>query len=106
MSEFIDAERVCCAGLILAELLQGAKSEREIQTLREFPHVFEFLPESVGLWEKAGMLSRRMIKKGSRIGLSDCYLAVMALENDVTILTLDKDFNALAEETGLKLHAL
>src|SRR6185369_15429951 len=55
--ELLDSDRVCCIGLILGELMQGAKSERELSVIRDFIHVFQFLPESPNLWEKAGQLS-------------------------------------------------
>ena len=48
----IEKDNVCCIGLIYAELLQGAKAEKELSTLRDFMHVFDFIPESAALWEK------------------------------------------------------
>jgi predicted nucleic acid-binding protein len=32
----MDDKRVCCSGIILAELIQGAKSEKELEILRDF----------------------------------------------------------------------
>ena len=36
VSGLMDDKRVCCAGIILAELIQGAKSEKEMEVLRGF----------------------------------------------------------------------
>ncbi len=57
VSDLINDDRVSCIGLILSELLQGAKSKKELDVLKEFLHVFDFLPESSELWQEAGELS-------------------------------------------------
>jgi len=56
VSRLMDDKRVCCAGIILAELIQGAKSTKELEVLKDFRHVFEFPDESVDLWQAAGEL--------------------------------------------------
>ena len=48
--ELIDNGKVCCLGIVLAELLQGAKSQKELDVLKEFLYVFDFLPESTEMW--------------------------------------------------------
>ncbi|MBN2443564.1 MAG: PIN domain-containing protein [Spirochaetales bacterium] len=52
--KLIDDDRICCTGIILAELIQGAKTLKEVETLKDFIHVFSFFSESEVLWEKAG----------------------------------------------------
>jgi tRNA(fMet)-specific endonuclease VapC len=102
--ELIDSEKVCCLGIILAELLQGSRSDKEIDTLREFLHVFDFLPESVKVWERAGVLSSSLQRTGKRVGLADCYIAAAAKTNEVVVLTLDEHFSVLARENAVDLH--
>jgi len=102
--ELIDTSKVCCSGIILAELLQGAKSQKELDVLKEFLHVFDFLPESTEMWRKAGELSYLLRQKGKSVGLSDCYISVVANTNDATLLTLDKHFEVIGKETGLILY--
>ena len=103
VTELIDDDRVACCGLILAELVQGVKSEGEIAGLDDFLMVFEFPVEPPMLWRQAGELSFRMRKSGKTVGLADCYIAVLAREMGYSILTLDKHFGVLAKETGVKL---
>lgn len=102
ISNLIDEDRVCCIGIILAELLQGAKSEKELGVLREFLHVFDFLDESKELWEEAGELSFKLIKKGHKPGLSDCYIAVASYKNNISIMSLDSHFSFIKEVIGIK----
>lgn len=47
--EMIDSTRICCTGIVLAGLMQGAKSQKELDVLKEFLHVFDFLPDSTEL---------------------------------------------------------
>ncbi len=101
--ELTDNDKACCIGIILAELLQGSKSEKELDTIKEFLHVFDFLPESIKLWEKAGELSYNLQRKGQSVGLSDCYIAVVAKSNNVKLLTLDRHFSVLEKASGLRL---
>jgi predicted nucleic acid-binding protein len=104
VSGLIDNKRICCAGIVLAELIQGAKSERELEVLREFRHVFPFFEESIDLWQAAGELSNTLLRKGKSIGLSDCYLAVAAKSNQAAILTLDKHFDVIKGIAGIALY--
>jgi len=95
--ELVDNGKVCCLGIILAELLQGAKSQKELDVLKEFLYVFDFLPESTEMWRKAGELSYLLRQKGKAVGLSDCYISVVANTNDATLLTLDKHFEVIGK---------
>lgn len=103
VQNLIEEDNVCCLGLIYAELLQGAKSEKELSTLREFMHVFDFVPESVELWEKAGILSQELRKKGKEVGLSDCFIASSAHSYGCSLYTLDRHFRAISKYIDLNL---
>ena len=103
ISDLIDNESIVCTGIIFAELLQGAKSEKELSTIKEFLFVFDFLPESEKIWEAAGELSFSLRKKGKSVGLSDCYIASAVKINNLALLTRDKHFDLLKKETGLRL---
>jgi predicted nucleic acid-binding protein len=106
ISGLMDERRVCCSGIILAELIQGAKSEKELEVLRDFRHVFEFLDEPVNLWQTAGELSNTLQRKGKSAGLSDCYLAASAAAHRVKILTLDKRFAVIKGEVSISLYEI
>lgn len=101
-----DNDTICCTGLVLAELLQGSKTEKELSTIKEFLYIFDFLPETLELWEKAGEVSYNLRRKGRSAGLSDCYIAVHAIAHNVRLLTLDRHFSVLGKETGLRLYTV
>jgi hypothetical protein len=102
--ELLTENRIVSAGIIVAELLQSAKSEKEVAVIKDFMHVFEFLTETPQLWKEAGVLSYNMRRKGKTTGLSDCFIAVITKHYNKSLLTLDTDFDALKEETDLNIY--
>jgi len=92
VSGLLSENRICCTGIILAELMQGAKSEKELDILKDFVHAFEFLPETVKLWKQAG------------IGLADRFIATITSHYGVLLYTFDKDFAAVKESLHFDFH--
>ncbi|MBC8412746.1 MAG: PIN domain-containing protein [Nitrospira sp.] len=103
VQKLIEEDNVCCLGVIYAELLQGAKSDKELNTIKEFIHVFNFIPESTTLWETAGLLSNALIQKGKTPGLADCFIASSAISYGAALFTLDKHFATIQNSTDLSL---
>lgn len=106
VSDLMGHQRICCLGIVVAELMQGSRSEKELTVLSDFVHVFEFLPESTSAWQEAGKLSWRLRRKGLTVGLSDCYIAAAARRADAAILSLDAHFALMRDEAGIRLHEL
>ena len=103
VNELIDSDRVCSLGLVIAELIQGAKTEKEIRVLKDMTAVFPRLTEDSHSWENAGILSFRLKKAGKGIGLADCYIATIAKENDAIIYTLDEHFKEMQNHIDIAL---
>jgi len=82
--------------LVLAELIQGARSEKETALIMDLALVARILKESESTWQQAGFLANKLRKQGKTLSLIDCYLAVLAKENKAVILTLDKHFSIIA----------
>lgn len=107
ISEKVDSllagDEVCVPKIVLAELVQGAKSEREISTIEDFFDAFTILDQRQETWLKAGKLSRELKIKGKTIHLLECYIAVIAMENSCAILTLDDHFKEIQKVMPLAL---
>ena len=88
---------------VIAELIQGAKSEKEISVIEEFVNAFHLIDQSEDTWSKAGKLSYAMKRKGITANLMDCYLAVIAQENNCKILTLDRHFKDIKKFLRIEL---
>lgn len=89
--------------IVLAELIQGAHSEKNLEVIREFVEAFTIISESADTWLEAGRFSFALKKKGKTINLAACYIAILAKEHKCSILTLDKHFKEIQKETGIKL---
>lgn len=89
--------------IVMAELIQGAHSHKEISVIESFMDAFHVLEESRETWLKAGRLSFSLKKKGKTINLTDCYIAVIAMEQNCAIFTLDKYFKEIQKNSKLRL---
>lgn len=106
VTKLIDDDQVVCCGIILAELMQGAKSDKELAVLDDFIKVFSFIPETPELWASAGKLSGKLRRKGITVGLSDCFIAMAAASAKVQVATLDSHFELLGKSAGIALYPL
>ena len=106
VTRLIDNEQICCTGIILAELMQGAKSVKELAVLGDFLHVFEFIPETAELWAEAGRLAFNLRRKGLTTGLADCFIAVAASHARVSLASLDGHFETIKKPAKISLYPL
>ena len=103
VDEALERNEVCVPKIVFAELIQGAHSEKDLIAIREFLDAFTIIQEGNDTWQEAGKLSYALKKKGKTINLADCYIAVLAKENDCSIMTLDKHFREIHKQIGIKL---
>lgn len=89
--------------VVIAELLQGAHSEKEIKVIRDYFDVFYIIGEQEDTWVKAGNLSFTLRKRGKTTSFIDCYIAIMAKEQDCAILTLDRHFKEIEKSARVQL---
>ena len=83
--------------------MQGAKAEKELSIIAEFMDAFTIIDQTDRTWVKAGRLSHELRKKGKNVNLTDCYIAVMAQENNCAVLTLDRHFKDIRTHMGIHL---
>lgn len=94
-------DAVWTCGVVLFELMQGVKSDMEkAQVLTTVSHL-KYAEMTKPLWQKAGDLSSLLRKKGLTIPLSDIFIAVIAIEHNLSLFTLDGHFEQIP---GIKLH--
>jgi predicted nucleic acid-binding protein len=88
---------------VLAELLQGSKSEREIRTIESFIGAFTIVDQGERSWIAAGRLAFDLKRKGKTVNLADCYITVIAQEQGCRIFTLDEHFKEIQKVAGITL---
>ena len=106
VDKMLTVDDVYVPKIVIAELIQGAKSEREVAVIEEFVDAFHIVDQGEDTWIKAGKLSYSLKKKGRNINLSDCYIAVIAQEHDCHIFTLDKHFEEIQKFADIRLISL
>lgn len=92
VDKILDEDEVCVPKIVIAELMQGAKSTKELSIIRDFIEAFNVIDQRDDTWIKAGRLSYNLKKKGKNIHLLDCYIAVIAQENGCKIFTINRHF--------------
>lgn len=94
--------------VVVAELLAGTRSEQDRSELRSMLLGFPLLPLwGLDAYEAAAGLFRSCRLAGEPIRhLTDCLVAVPAIEAGATLLAVDSDFETLARHTRLRLEPL
>lgn len=81
--------------VVIAELIQGAKTEKEVSIIEEFTKAFSIIDHTGNTWLNAGKLSFSMKRKGMTVNIIDCYIALLAIENNCKIFSLDEHFRSI-----------
>lgn len=97
---------VALAAISITEILQGIRLDREYRQVKESLLSFPFLSlKGTESYVAAAELYRACRKKGLTIrGTIDLLIAQTAIENHACLLHNDRDFDALARISGLKIH--
>ncbi len=89
--------RVVTAGIVLTELLQGAKSQGEFDAILEGMAALPILETTHSTWVEAGRISFSLRRKGVTIPTTDLIIASLALEHGCMIFTMDPHFQKMPQ---------
>lgn len=100
-----DEESLCLAGIHLTEILQGIKEDKTHEQIKQHLLTFPtFLTKGVETYLNASDIFRTCRKQGKTIRKTvDCLIAAIALENNLTLLHNDRDFDHIASCVPLKV---
>ena len=87
VEQLLRSGRAVCSGIILTELLQGAKIEKEFDALLESMVALPFLETTLNTWIEAGRISFKLRRKGITIPVTDLIIASLSLENNIDRLS-------------------
>ena len=85
----------CC--LIILELIQGCKTEKERDRLRLQLESLDLLDMEAHIWERAYDLAFDLRRKGLTIPTVDILIAALAQANHCLLLHFDRHFLRIAE---------
>lgn len=97
LTTLLKNNKALVTGLIIAELLQGIKNPKEEQKILSVIDAIPVVELTTDLWIKAGQISSSLRRKGISLPLTDVAIAVIALEYNLSILTLDKHFEKIEQ---------
>jgi predicted nucleic acid-binding protein len=97
----IDADAVAIIGVVLTELLQGCRTQKERDEVKETMLALPYIEMTQPLWIKAGETSSALLRRGITLPVPDLILAAVALEHRFQVYSLDNDFQRI---TGLTLY--
>jgi predicted nucleic acid-binding protein len=103
VDEILSRQEIYVPKIVIAELIQGSKSERGISVMEDFVDAFNIIDQKEETWTKAGRLSYNLKKKGKTINLTDCYIAVIAQEHGCQVLSLDEHFKDIQKAFDIHL---
>lgn len=100
----LSADSVCIGDIVLAEVLQGFRSDRDYRLARGVLldlSIFQIMTPALAL--TAADNYRKLRKMGITVRKSvDNWIATFCIEHDVPLLFSDKDFQPFVKVLGLK----
>ena len=103
MDSLLGSREIATVGVVIAEVLQGARNPEEFDSLRTYLNGIRFLDANKDTWVMAGQLANGLRRQGRTIPLSDVTIAVVAIQHDEPVLTTDRHFEFVP---GLRLHPI
>jgi predicted nucleic acid-binding protein len=101
VADLIDRDLIATTDIVVAEVLQGARSEADFQELADKMGALNFFHADEGAWLNAAKLSFELRRRGLTTALSDLVIATVALEHNLEVYSVDSDFERV---TNLQLY--
>ncbi|HJX69958.1 MAG TPA: PIN domain nuclease [Dehalococcoidia bacterium] len=103
VKRLIIEEEILLPGIIKAEILRGTKSKKEYERLSELLKGLIYLPVEENFWERLSRFSFDLLREGVTVPLTGAYIALLAIENKVSLLHYDMHFDLIAQKTRLEI---
>lgn len=99
------ASEIATCDPVRMEVLAGARDEAHLADLRRLLARATVLPTLTRHYDDAASIFRRARAQGLTVRrLNDCLIAAIALDQGVSVLQADRDFESIARVTALGLH--
>ena len=99
----LDGADIALCGIILTEILQGIRDDRQHRQVRQHLKPLLMLPIEEEAFVLAAELFRELRKQGLTIRkTNDCIIAATAIAHGIPLLHNDRDFETLAQHTTLE----
>jgi len=102
IDELVEDNRVHINGVVIAELLIGARSPAEIDRLSSALAGLKLVPSGRASFESAGRNGYALKKKGVTVPLTDVIIATDCIEHGLVLIESDKHYAVIAAHLPLK----
>jgi predicted nucleic acid-binding protein len=100
----LSSDRICLGDIVLAEVLQGFRSDTEYRQARELLTslpIYQMLDPEVALTSADNY--RKLRKRGITVRKSvDVWIATYCIKNEIQLLFSDRDFLPFVQHLGLR----
>jgi hypothetical protein len=103
LREYLKLNQACYTGPIAVELYQGAKTQKEIQTLEQLFQIIPYVEITRAHYHRAGLMSQRAARNGKIFSTIDMIIAVVAHDEQLSLFTLDSHFQDISQYCELSL---
>lgn len=97
MDSLLFRGEVLMVGMVLSEVLQGARTSSGLATLRDRLTALEFLEVTLETWIKVGEIALELRRLGSPVPLTDLTIAAVAMQHNQPVYALDQHFQRVPE---------
>lgn len=104
LAYLLEADRVSLTGIILTELLRGARNSEELTAIRRLLRPVPMISADENTWDNAGELASVLARKGFKIFTVDAIIASIAIQNGLELLTRDRHFDQISLHSELRVH--
>lgn len=100
-----DDEDIAITGIVLTEILQGIKSDFHYKQVKEYLLEFSmYEPSGVETFIMASNLYRNCRKRGKTVRTTvDCIISAICIENNLTLLHKDSNYDSISANSELKV---
>ena len=103
VENIIQRNAVYVPKIVIAELMQRARSDIEMHSIEDFIDAFRIVDHKDDAWIKAGRLLYALKRKGETVYLRDCYIYSIAQEYDCSIFSINGRFKSISNMTSIAL---
>ena len=95
---------LCLCGVILTEVLQGIRDDKQYQQTEAVLSNLIYLPMAQSTFLLAANIYRALRSRGITVRNSvDCMIAAVCIEHNAVLLHNDRDFDYIADVFGLQV---
>ena len=103
LRDIVKQNRACYAGPVAVELIQGAKTEKEVEVINRLLDMITYVDATRSHFHHAGDLSRTAAREGKIFSTVDMLLAAIAHDEGLILFSLDRHFGEISQYCSLQL---